>query len=127
MWRPDRNLLIKALIPVVLVAIIVALYFFNPMEAVWMPKCGFKMLTGLDCPSCGALRAGHAFLHGRFTEAVNYNLFLVIGVPYLTAVFVATQVKGNSGSMVRRIFLGREAAWVYIVLFFTWWILRNCL
>lgn len=46
----------------------------------------FHALTGWDCPACGGQRALHSLLHGRFGEALRFNPFLVVAVPYLLAV-----------------------------------------
>ena len=44
------------------------------------------MLTGWDCPACGGQRALHSLLHGRVGEALHFNPFLVVSVPYFLAV-----------------------------------------
>lgn len=99
----------------------------DPNDAPWLPKCYFKLLTGLDCPGCGATRALHAALHGHFAEALKYNFFLIAGLGYaiLAAVAIWTPLMNNRGEGLRHIILGRTAAWIYIILFFGWWIIRN--
>ena len=37
-----------------------ALYFLNPTDYTWVPKCPTKCLTGWDCPGCGFQQALHA-------------------------------------------------------------------
>ncbi|SRR5699024_2487881 len=51
-----------------------------------MPTCPTRLVTGLDCPACGGLRAAHDLLHGDLAGAVGHNLFLplaalVLAVP----------------------------------------------
>ena len=46
-----------------------------------MPKCPFKLITGLSCPGCGIQRAIHAMLHGKFTEAITYNYYFTASIP----------------------------------------------
>ena len=46
-----------------------------------MPKCSFKLLTGLSCPGCGLQRAVHALLNGEPMKAIQYNYFLVYSGP----------------------------------------------
>jgi hypothetical protein len=41
--------------------------------AAFSPDCPFHVLTGLPCPSCGATRAGLAFLHGDLVRAFGWN------------------------------------------------------
>ena len=93
-----------------------------------MPKCTFKLITGYDCPGCGAQRAIHALLHGRLSEALSYNYFMVYSVPYLMAVlYTEYAVKGKRQWRLRRIFEGKTAITLYIVLFVAWGIVRNVL
>ena len=70
------------------VGVVVGLYFLDPVKYVLMPKCPFKMLTGLSCPGCGIQRAIHALLHGDVAGAVKYNFFLVYSGPYAMAFVV---------------------------------------
>ena len=47
------------------------------------PVCPFRLLTGWNCPGCGALRMTHDVLHGDLTAAIHDNIFLLIGIPVL--------------------------------------------
>jgi len=47
------------------------------------PICPFRLLTGWNCPGCGALRMIHDVLHGELAAAVNDNLLLLVGIPVL--------------------------------------------
>jgi len=106
----------------------VLLYFLDPMEQKFMPKCMFKTVTGLNCPGCGFQRAMHALLHGRLSEALHYNLFLAIGIPYLAAVFSANALlQGEKRAKVLNVLEGRLMAWFYVVTFIIWFIVRNIL
>lgn len=109
-------------------AFVGALYFlFSPSGSVWFPKCPAKLLTGYDCPGCGFQRALHAALHGHFAEAIRYNFFLAIGIPYLLAAMVGSWGNGRAAIWVRRHLLSPLMLWIYIGLFFAWWIIRNIL
>src|SRR5687767_5236276 len=59
----------------------VLLFFFNPAEHAFYPRCFLKMTTGLDCPGCGGLRATHQLLHGKVREAFALNPLFVVGLP----------------------------------------------
>jgi len=64
--------------------VIAALIYVNPPAATrWYPRCPFHYLTGLNCPGCGSLRALHALLHGRLTEALCCNPLFVACVPII--------------------------------------------
>ena len=45
------------------------------------PSCPVHWLTGLHCPGCGTQRALHALLHGRFAQAVGFNLLAALCTP----------------------------------------------
>lgn len=106
----------------------ITVWLVDPNEAVWMPKCALKLLTGYDCPGCGATRALHAALHGDLTAAIRYNFFLVAGLGYAILAAAASWLPvSRRHERLRRAVLGRTAGWVYITLFFAWWIVRNIL
>lgn len=62
-------------------AIIIFYSTVDPSTSRWAPKCLFRMLTGWDCPGCGAQRAVYALLHGQWSEAWGYNPFFLIITP----------------------------------------------
>ena len=107
---------------------VVVLYFLDPAQYVLMPKCVFKLLTGYSCPGCGFQRAVHALLHGDVVGAVRFNLFLLVGVPYLLLVAVASVVpKTERTAAFRRLAYHKYWVYLYITLFCIWWVLRNVL
>ena len=105
---------------------LLALYFINPIDYVWMPKCPVKMIFGIDCPGCGFQRAVHALLHGRIIEAVGYNLFLVVALPYLMIILLSDYMR--EGKLRQKLRSAVECKWVtngYIIFFFLWFLVRN--
>ena len=123
----------KAFFPVIIiglvvVGIIVIYSFFDPAKYVWMPKCPFHLLTGWNCPACGLQRALHALLHGHFSQALSYNYFFIISIPYAVALIISEVLKSlHSGGRFVSIVEHPLLARLYIVLFFIWWIVRNVL
>lgn len=119
----------KILISVCLAVVAGALLFvLDPVQHRFMPKCIFKLLTGLDCPGCGFQRAVHALLHGHFMEALRYNLFFAVAIPYLLALLCAhTVLPRNVRNKALLILEGRVACYVYVVTFTAWFIIRNIL
>jgi hypothetical protein len=53
-------------------------FFFNPDTHGFYPVCMFHLLTGLNCPGCGATRALYALLHGNFPLALKDNALFVL-------------------------------------------------
>ena len=104
------------------------LYFFDPMHNVWMPKCPFKLLTGLQCPGCGGQRAVYALLHGHFSEALRYNYFLVYAGPY-ALLFVVQRwlLDGRAKEWLGNIIENKYFVRFYIVSFIAWMVVRNIL
>ena len=51
---------------------------------VW-PRCPVKLVTGLDCPSCGGMRMAYDVVHGDPRTALHDNPFLLICSPLLAA------------------------------------------
>ena len=102
-------------------------YFFDPKVTQWMPKCAFKLLTGMDCPACGNQRALHSLLHREFSEAFQDNPFFILSLPYMVLLVVSW--KSNFGVLVkiRSIVQSRVVVSVYVVAICCWWILRNVL
>ena len=102
------------------------LYRFPPLAVGWYPRCPFFLLTGIYCPGCGALRAGHALLHGHFVEALGFNALLVLAAPFLAYVLASHALEAVTGErrLPRPYLPGRVTQailWTFVV--FT--VLRN--
>lgn len=105
------------------------IYFaYNPSLSRWFPQCPVKMLTGLSCPGCGVQRAFHSLLHGQFGEALSYNYFFVLSIPYLFVACLAVVMKKLHKCEKLAMFLhGEVLAWIYVVCFVVWFVVRNIL
>ncbi len=52
--------------------------------------CLWRLLFRVSaCPACGTLRAISAFFHGEFTDALRFNLNVVITAPLLLGLTAA--------------------------------------
>ncbi len=104
----------------------ITLFFINPEQVSWMPKCYFYVLTGWQCPACGSQRALHHLLHQNFAAAFAYNPFLLVSLPYLFAlVFLQWFDEENRFQKLRTFCHGSQTIRIYLVLIVLWWILRN--
>ena len=125
MRQPICNLGKAIAVLLLLLCLAVVYYNIDPATTVFFPKCIFHSLTGYDCPSCGGQRALHAVLHGRWLDAVKLNPFLLLSIPYATAVFYTSFVKSETAVYLKRFVQHRYAVTGYVVLFVFWWIFRN--
>ncbi|MCX8157775.1 MAG: DUF2752 domain-containing protein [Verrucomicrobiae bacterium] len=73
------------------------LYFVNPEGSRLYPKCFLYQTTGLQCPGCGGLRAGHALLHGDLAAAWRLNPLLVVLSPLLAYVVLREFMRAAFG------------------------------
>ncbi len=117
---------IPYMIPILLVIIGIIYFLYDPSESAFFPKCPWYLLTGTQCPSCGIQRFLFQLLHGNLLEAFLLNPFLMISLPYATLAVLGKwyNYKGIFNSINRFVY-HRYTLTAYILLFFTWWILRN--
>jgi len=93
-----------------------------------MPKCPFKLITGLSCPACGIQRAIHALIHGEYAEAISYNYFLVYSGPYAASFLVVWLMpENNYREKVKMVIENKHVVNLYIVSFTIWLLVRNIL
>jgi hypothetical protein len=76
------------------------LFRFDPLAVDFYPRCPLFVLTGIYCPGCGALRAGHAALNGDLLAALDFNPLLVLAGPVLAYVMVARGLRWLAGRPV---------------------------
>ena len=101
-------------------------YKYSPTDSSWFPRCPFKQLTGWSCPACGFQRATHSFLNGRLEEALTYNYFYVLGIPYFFITILAYCLKRvNRGLYIAEKLEHRKLAMIYVYCFFAWFFIRN--
>lgn len=112
--------------PVIIVILVVSYYFVNPLIPSFPIKCIWHDLTGTQCPACGFQRAIHSLAHGKISEALRYNYFFVISIPYAMLAIIATWYNYNHVfDKIRYFVYHRYTLKVYIIIYFFWWIVRN--
>src|SRR3954469_13238606 len=90
----------------------VVLFYFNPADGGFYPRCFFKMMTGLDCPGCGGLRATHQLLHGHLREAFALYPLLVAALPLVGYFLARPLAKFCSGHDWPQPF--NSTAWIWV-------------
>jgi hypothetical protein len=82
------------------------------------PVCPFRLLTGWNCPGCGALRMIHDLLHGHFAAAINDNVFVLAGIPVLAGWILLRRRRGKSPLTI-------TAMAAVVIAAVAWTVLRN--
>jgi Protein of unknown function (DUF2752) len=88
----------------------------NPDSA--FPVCPFRLLTGWNCPACGALRMTHDVLHGDLAAAINDNVLLLVGIPVVAGWILLRRRRGKS-------LLTMPAAATLVITMLAWTVVRN--
>jgi len=97
----------------------------DPNHSSAYPQCPTKLLTGLDCPMCGATRAVHSLLRGDVVGAMDHNLLFVLLVPAFLYGFVAWTAT-RLGHPMRPIPMDSKRVWVpLLVVMVAFTIVRN--
>lgn len=103
------------------------LFFVNPTAARWFPPCPFHVLTGLDCPGCGSLRALHSLLHLDVMRALSYNPLMCVCLPFLGGWWLWHAGRAITGRAAPVPFIRPALLWVVVAMIFAFGITRNIL
>lgn len=114
--------------PVIVILLGVVYYFVNPSANGHPIQCPWRLRTGTLCPACGSQRALNALVHGNVLQALSYNYFFILSIPYaLIAVLISWYNRSHRFDGLKRIAFHPITLKAYVVLFFVWWIGRNLL
>lgn len=115
-------------LPVILILLGITYYFVNPSLQGHPIQCPWRVLTGTLCPACGSQRALNALVHGHLGQALSYNYFFILSIPYaLVVVLVSWYNFGHRLDGLKRIAFHPITLKAYVITFFAWWIARNIL
>jgi hypothetical protein len=88
------------------------------VPAWWIPPCGFHLVTGHPCPTCGVTRMGLFLLEGRVPAAFRMNPFLFLVVAGLATWAVAGLAARFAGRDLDLGISDREEKWWWAALVF---------
>lgn len=114
MFRARNTWLVHGLLALSALGAGLVLFFCDPAAHGFYPRCPLHSLTGLDCPTCGGLRAAHLLLHGRFRAAFALNPFLFFALPAAALFFLRPALARP-----------RWVPWAALALFAAFFIWRN--
>jgi hypothetical protein len=89
-----------------------ALAFRDPHRPGSWGWCPTQVLTHLDCPACGSLRAVHDLTHLDLVAAASSNLLLVVALPVVLALWLRRVVAAWRGGDAMRPLVVPAAVWV---------------
>jgi uncharacterized protein DUF2752 len=111
----------------VVAAVSLGLRLRDPHDSGSWGYCPWKLLTGLDCPGCGSLRAVNDLTHGDVVAAASSNLLFVVAVPVAVVLWLLWARRSWTGADARRLGKGTtRVLWtstLVVTLAFT--VLRN--
>lgn len=90
----------------------------------WLPRCPFRLVTGLLCPACGGTRMVYDLMHGQFTAAWHDNRALLLAAPFALALLGRWAYEGLRGRHWRPALSGRAQVAI-LVTAVIWTVLRN--
>ena len=124
--KNQHNRVMPILFPVILVIAGILYYVFNPSSDSWFFKCPFHLITGLQCPGCGTQRAIHCLLHGDAMEALSFNAFIVIIIPFFMLMAIGEWYNYHHWfDWINRFINNRYTMIALGVLTLGWWVVRN--
>ena len=104
---------------------VLALHLRDPHRSGAWGYCPFKLLTGLDCPLCGSLRAVSDLSNGQVAAAASSNLLLVLLVPAAVAGWLMwTRARWQDGD-ARPWRLGDRGGYAVLVVLVVFAVVRN--
>lgn len=111
---------------ILIVALGVVYYYFDPSDTAWMPRCLWKTLTSTDCPGCGSQRMIHALVHGDISSALNANAFAVCMLPVISFMIWLELTRKSHPRLYANVH-HPLLIWLLAGVVLAWWILRNIL
>jgi Protein of unknown function (DUF2752) len=99
-----------------------ALHLRDPHQHGTWGLCPFKVLTGLNCPGCGGLRAVNDLTNGHLGAAVSSNLLVVSLMPVAIlalALWATDRWRGEERRLPRQLRRPAFVAFVVVVVVFT--------
>ncbi|GGS81385.1 DUF2752 domain-containing protein [Streptomyces griseoviridis] len=87
-----------------------------------LPRCPFRLVTGLLCPACGGTRMVYDLMHGQFAAAWADNRLLLLVSPVALALLARWAWEGlrgrrwrpNPGRVTQALILATAVVWAVV-------------
>ncbi|MFE5139773.1 DUF2752 domain-containing protein [Streptomyces fagopyri] len=89
-----------------------------------LPRCPFRLVTGLLCPACGGTRMVYDLMHGHLAGAWLDNRALLLASPFALALLARWAAEGLRGRRWRPELRPRTQALILLVAV-AWTVARN--
>jgi hypothetical protein len=100
------------------------LFFFDPAKHGFYPICLFHVLTGWNCPGCGATRAAYQLLHGHLFRALHDNALFILTLAALAAQGAGLAIKKIRNQPVALV-VPPKVLWAFLVIAIIFTVARN--
>ncbi len=109
----------------VAVGVLLVLYFFDPEDVRFFPRCPFHTITGYFCAGCGSQRAIHSFLHLRFSDAFSHNFLVFPAAVILLYHYAYPWINRQFRWKLPNLLYMKNAPWYILGVIMVFFILRN--
>jgi len=100
-------------------------FFFNPEQYHFYPRCLFHQVTGWECPGCGGLRATYQLLHGHLAAAWGFNPLVVLAAPVAAWIVARELIRETTGKVLPGKLTQPVFVWMLVPTVVLFGILRN--
>ena len=90
-----------------------------------MNECGFKRLTGLNCPGCGGTRSFIYLIHGHIIKSILYYPFVPYAVTTGLIFYVSQTLRFITRGRVKGIHFKNSFIIIGVILITGNWIIKN--
>ena len=97
----------------------------DPNTSHAFPFCPLKLVTGLDCPACGCLRAVHSLTRANVVQAADHNLLFTIATPFLVLAWGVWLARSLGVGIKRRPMTPSWVLWSGFALIIAFTVFRN--
>lgn len=118
-WFRSKPIKAIAIASLVVIYIIICIFFED-----WAPKCIWHLVSGYDCPACGAQRALKYLAEGDFRSGFLMNPYLIAMLPYFVLLFIG-ECGGDKTASLKRVVTDYRVVIVLGVIMIGWTIFRN--